>query len=97
MIKIKNPHTGKWKSKTVNSLKQAKEVEAKMTTQLVEGNLFDKKRSGYIEFGLYLEHAKLDKKSWKQDLSRWNSLVKDNNYQSRHGGTNQHLQRNKEW
>lgn len=75
VAKVKDAATGKWKTKTVQSLKLARDIESKFKTELVEGRLFDKKQSGSIDFDLYLEYAKVHKKSWKDDLSRWNLHV----------------------
>jgi integrase len=65
--------------------KAIKEVEAKLRTELVEGNLFNKKQIGSIDFEKYLEHAKLHKITWKMDLSRWNLHVRGNDYLSKQG------------
>ncbi len=62
VVKIKDFATGKWKTKTVQSLKLARDVESKFKTELVEGKLFDKKKIGDIQFERYLESAKLNKK-----------------------------------
>ena len=82
VVRVRDNVYGKWRTKTLPSLKLAKEVELKFKTQVLEGDLFDKKKVGGISFEKYLEHAKLYKKSYKIDLSRWNKNVKDHDYKT---------------
>lgn len=84
VARVKDSVSGRWKTKTVATLKLAKDIESKFKTEILEGNVFDKKKTGVIDFEVYIEHAKVHKISWKSDLSRWNRLVQDNDYQSRH-------------
>ena len=85
LARVQDPVSKKWKSKTVPTLKQAKEVEAKLKTELIEGNLFDKKQVGRIDFDKYLEYAKYHKKTWKVDLCRWNTHVKNHDHLTKNG------------
>ncbi len=84
VVKVRNPISGKWKSKTVHNMKLAQEVEAKFKTEVLEGNLFNKKKTGEICFEHYLEYAKIHKKSWNSDKSRWYRHVNDSDYLTRH-------------
>ena len=85
LARVQDPVSKKWKSKTVPTLKQAKEVEAKLKTELIEGNLFDKKQVGRIDFDKYLEYAKYHKKTWKVDLCRWTTHVKNHDHLTKNG------------
>ena len=85
VVRVKDSASGKWKTKTVHSLKLAKDIEAKFKTEVLEGNLFDKKKSGEIDFEKYLEYAKIHKKSWKIDKCRWVNHVEGNDYLTRRG------------
>ena len=69
LARIQDPITKKWKTKTVPTLKLAKEIEAKLKTDLVEGKFFEIKQEGRVNFDKYLEYAKFHKKTWKVDLS----------------------------
>ncbi len=85
VVRVKDSASGKWKTKTVHTLKLAKDLESKFKTEAVEGKLFDKKKQGVIQFERYLESAKLNKKSWKDDLSR--SSFNAMNQPQLHGST----------
>ena len=85
LVRVKDSDSGKSKTKTVPSLKLAKEIEAKLKSDLVEGKFFEIKQSGKIDFDKYLEYAKLHKKTWKVDLCRWNAHVKNHDYLTKNG------------
>ena len=85
VARVQDPVSKKWKTKTVPTLKLAKDIEIKLKTELIEGNLFNKRQTGSIDFDKYLEYAKFHKKSWKIDLCRWNTHVKDRDYHSQKG------------
>ncbi|MDD2463830.1 MAG: site-specific integrase [Desulfobulbus sp.] len=87
VVRVKDTDTGKWRTKTVPNLKLAKNIESKFKTESIEGKLFDKKQTGKIDFNLYLEHAKVHKKSWKDDYSRWTNHVNGNNHSTQAGVT----------
>ena len=87
VARVKDSASGKWKTKTVHTLKLAKDLESKFKTEAIEGKLFDKKKQGDIQFDRYLEYAKLNKKTWKDDLSRWNKHVQGSNYKTPAGIT----------
>lgn len=88
IVKVKDSVSGKWRTKTVPTLKLAKDVEVKFKTEILEGNVFNKKKHGGICFKRYLEYAKLHKISWKDDESRWNKHVKHHNFLTQAGITN---------
>ena len=46
-----------------------------------------RKRVGHVDFDSYIEYAKIHKKSWKDDLTRWNKHVKSYDYTSQAGIT----------
>ncbi len=85
VARVQDPVTRLWKTKTVPTLKLAKDIEIKLKTELIEGNLFDKKQTGSIDFEKYLEYSKFHKKSWKIDVCRWNTHVRDSDYRSTKG------------
>jgi hypothetical protein len=85
VVKVQDPATRRWRTKTVLSLKLAKEVETKFKTELIEGQLFDRKQTGTIDFSKYLAYAKLHKKTWQMDESRWRIHVKDYDYMTKRG------------
>ena len=87
VVKVKDSVSGKWRTKTVQTLKLAREVESKFKTDVVEGNVFNKKQTGAINFDLYLEYAKVHKKTWMDDFTRWNKHVKGQNYTTQAGIT----------
>ncbi len=62
-VKVKDSVSGKWRTKTVPTLKLAKEVESKFKIEILEGNVFDKKKHGEIHFEKYLKYAELHKKT----------------------------------
>lgn len=73
MVRVKFP-SGQWKSKTVDSISMARKVEAKFKTLSVEQGVFDiKPKAPMIQdiWSKYLTWAKLNKRSWKGDESRW--------------------------
>ena len=72
-VRIKFP-SGKWKSKITASLDMAQKVEAKFKTQAIEEDVFDiKPKAPTIQkaWSEYLKWAKLNKRSWEGDKSRW--------------------------
>lgn len=85
VARVQDPSTRRWRTKTVSSLKLAKEIEAKFKTDLVEGHLFNKKQVGTIDFDKYLEYARLHKITWKMDQSRWENHIKGHDYLSKKG------------
>lgn len=85
VVRVKDSESGKSKTKTVPTLKLAKEIEAKLRIDLIEGKFFVKKQASRIDFDEYIEHAKLHKKSWKIDVCRWNIHVKNHDYLTKIG------------
>lgn len=85
VVRVKDSDSGKSKTKTVPTLKLAKEIEAKLKTELVEGKFFEIKQAGKVDFDKYLEYAKLHKKTWKIDLCRWNAHVRTHDYVTKSG------------
>ena len=69
--------SGKWKSKIVSSFDLALKVEAKYKTQAIEEDVFEIHRSPYIDpiWEKYLEWAKMNKRSWKGDKTRWETHI----------------------
>ncbi|MDR3666224.1 MAG: site-specific integrase [Ignavibacteriaceae bacterium] len=88
VVKMQDPATGRWKTKTVPNLKLAKDIEAKFKTEAIEGKLLDKKEIGDISFDRFLEYAKLHRKTWKNDQGRWNIHVKDKDFMTKKGINN---------
>ncbi len=69
-VKLAN---GKRKSKVVESLDLAKQVEAKLKTESVENGMFNIQKSPMLSdvWIQYLAWAKTNKKTWKDDQNRW--------------------------
>jgi hypothetical protein len=65
IVKVKDSRTGKWRVKSVPTLKQAKEVETKLKVQLIEGHFFDRTKANDFSFERYLKHSKLTKRFWR--------------------------------
>lgn len=65
--------TGKRKSKIVESLEFAKNVEAKLKTESIEHELFNVHKAPSLSdaWSKYLAWAKINKKSWTEDQTRW--------------------------
>ena len=84
-VRVKDPVSGKFKSKMVDSLPLAKKVESKLKVQMLEGELFNQKKPNEFSFTRYLNHAKQHKKSWKDDQSRWNKHIKGKKHDSSQG------------
>ena len=63
VVRVKDPATGRWKTKTVPNLKLAKDLESKFKTESIEGKLLDKKEIGDINFDRFLEYAKMHRKT----------------------------------
>ena len=82
LVKIKETTTGKWRTKITPSLKMAREVEVKFKTLKIENELFNKKQNNRFSFDAYLTHAKLNKKSWKDDRNRWARYISNRNHNS---------------
>ena len=76
IVKVRLP-SGKWKTKTVESLSLAKKVEAKFKTEAVEESVFNIHKAPEIDFVWenYLKWAKLNKKSWQNDESLWTKHI----------------------
>ncbi len=88
VARVKDSVSGRWKTKTVPTLKLAKDVESKFKTEILEGNVFDKKKHGEIVFDRYLKYAKLHKKTWKMDQSRWDNHIRGKDYMTKRGIVN---------
>lgn len=87
VVRVKDSTTGKWRTKTVYSFKHAKELETKFKTDAIEDRFFDKKQAGSIDFEKYIEYAKVHKKTWDTDQSRWKIHIKDKDYLTQSGIT----------
>lgn len=87
-VKVKNSVSGKWRTKIVPTLKLAKEVESKFKIEILEGNVFDKKKHSEINFEKYLKYAELHKKTWKMDKSRWDNHIRGKDFLSKRGIVN---------
>ncbi len=76
IVKVRLP-SGKWKTKTVETLSMAKKVEAKFKTEAVEESVFNIHKAPEIDFVWehYLKWAKLNKKSWQNDESLWTKHI----------------------
>lgn len=68
---------GNWKSKIVESLEMAKKVDAKYKTEAVEQDVFNIHHAPSLldAWSQYLEWAKLNKRSWKDDETRWRKHI----------------------
>ncbi|MFC1523662.1 tyrosine-type recombinase/integrase [Thermodesulfobacteriota bacterium] len=68
---------GKWKSKLVNRLDLAKNIEAKFKTESIEQSVFNIRQSIKLSdaWMRYLAWAKNHKKTWKDDLARWEKHI----------------------
>lgn len=75
-VRVKLP-SGKWRTKTVPSLDMARKVEAKFKTQSVEQDIFNIHKAPLIDFvwDKYFQWAKINKRSWLDDLIRWNKHI----------------------
>ena len=78
IVKVKLDN-GKWKTKTALNLTQAKQIQEKFNTQKIEDDVFDKKKNPVFSeaWEQYLEWAKQNKKTWKDDESIWEHRVAD--------------------
>lgn len=85
LSRVKDPITGKWKTKISPTLKLAKEIEAKFKVQQIEGQLFNKPQYQIVSFENYLNNAKLHKKTWKTDEFRWNKHIANRDFKSKQG------------
>ncbi len=85
IVRVKDSYTGKWKTKSVNSLKLAKELEAKFKLGFVEGNFFEGRNGGDVDFYRYLEYAKVHKKTWWTDQRRWEIHVQGRDFLTQQG------------
>lgn len=77
-VRVRMP-SGKWKSQVVGTLKQAENVEAKFKTEAVEEKVFDipgKAPTIDAIWEKYLNWAKANKSSWRDDQGRWLKHVK---------------------
>jgi len=88
-VRVKDVTTGKWITKTAPSLKTAREIEVKFKIAVIEGDVLPLKRSKpsprSISFSAYLNHAKVTKKTWKDDEQRWNNHVAHKDYLTNSG------------
>lgn len=84
-VKVKDSTTGKWKTKQVDSLSLARKVESKLKVQMLEGELFGVKKSSHFSFDKYLTYAMQHKKTWRDDVCRWNKHVASKNYKTPSG------------
>ena len=84
-VKIKDPATGKWRTKISPTLKLAREIESKFKVQQIEGQFFNKPQNQVISFENYLNHAKLHKKTWLTDEFRWNKHIAGKDFKTKQG------------
>jgi len=86
-VRIKDTASGKWISRTTPTLKAAREIETKFKLAVIEGDILPLKRkpSPAIAFTAYLNHAKITKKTWKDDEQRWNRHVHGKDYLTNSG------------
>ncbi len=77
-VRLKLP-SGRWKSKTVDTLDLAKKVEAKFKIEVVEQDVFNIHKAPLMEsaWDKYISWAKLNKKSWKDDRSLWEHHISE--------------------
>ncbi len=73
-----NVPDGRWKTKQVDDLRLACSIEAKFKVMVIQGEIFDLFESPAIDslWEKYLEWAKVHKRTWKDDQSRWNLYLK---------------------
>lgn len=71
-VRLQTP-SGKWLSKVVHSFDMAQKVEAKFRTTVVEESVFNIFPSPTVEaiWTRYLKFIKVNKGTWKDDLTRW--------------------------
>lgn len=69
-IKLTN---GKYRTKQVDDLRLAKKIESKFKIQNIENKMFNINNSPTLAYAWeqYLSWAKLNKKTWSDDLARW--------------------------
>ena len=74
MVKLPN---GKWKTKVTDSLDMAQSVEGKYRTVAIKQSVFDIYDAPSIDivWRKYFQWAKANKRSWKADLSRWDTHI----------------------
>ncbi|MBM9514730.1 tyrosine-type recombinase/integrase [Desulfogranum marinum] len=84
-VRVRDSQSGKWFTKITPSASLAKQIEAKFKVQLIEGELLNKKKKSHIRFSLYLEQAKLQKRSWRDDQNRWKNHIAPNDFKTRQG------------
>lgn len=84
-VRVRDSQTGKWRTKSVPSLKLAKEVEAKLKVKQIEGSLFDKAKANDFSFERYLKHSELTKKSWRGDRNRYKNYIASKDYHTPKG------------
>lgn len=88
-VRVKDMDTGKWKTKVVPSLRLAHDIEHKFKVGIIEGSLFPseltKSKRQTISFDVYLDFAKMTKKSWKDDQQRWMTHVAGKDYRTQSG------------
>ena len=71
-VSVKMP-SGRWKTKQVDTLELAKNVEGKFRVQAVEEDVFDIHEAPTFEevWKKYRKWAKANKRSWEDDVKRW--------------------------
>jgi integrase len=80
-VRIKDKTTGKWKSKTVPTLTLARQFETKYKTEDIireqAQSLVPLKESPTVSevWSAYLDWAKLNKRSWRDDEVRWTKHI----------------------
>ncbi len=74
---VVNAHDGRRVSKVVESIAYARKLEGKLKTQAIEKNLFGINQIPLIDdvWLKYLSWAKENKKSWQDDLHRWDKHI----------------------
>lgn len=73
-VKLSN---GRFKTQQVDSLSLAKRIEAKFKVQSIENKVFDITTAPTLSYAWdqYFTWAKLNKKTWADDLARWSSHI----------------------
>jgi hypothetical protein len=88
-VRIKDTASGKWISRITPTLKAAREIETKFKLAVIEGDILPLKRkkpdNQSISFKDYLDHAKIVKKTWKDDEQVWNRHIARKDYHTRAG------------
>jgi len=71
--------SGRWLTKQVDSLSKARQVEGKYRGDSVDEDVFNKRKAPGIDavWKKYLKWAKVNKRSWRDDQTRWNKHIAD--------------------